>query len=885
MTRTFYDRNAFKILLLAALCLGPTLVGALRTLKSNKNDVADWLPDQYPETKTFKWFRKHFANEQFILASWDGCTLDDQRLKLMTGKLAPPVPVEQPPAELPAAPGARSLSQNRQAGGTPAPQGGFGIGAKAPRADQPTPRYFKDDVVTGKMLLEHLTSDQIKLGDEEALERLKGTLIGADGKTTCIVLTLSDEGKRHLREAVKTVRRVATQECAIPLETLHLGGPPVDNVAIDEAGEQSLYRLAGLAAVIGLVVSWWCLRSARLIALVFASGIYGAAASLAIVWWSPLALGHAPGWVSMNAILLTMPSLVYVATISGAIHLSNYYRDELAEGHALAGAPERAIKHAALPLTLATVTTAVGLLTLCYSELVPIVLFGFYSALGVIVSMLLLFFYLPACFQVWAGAFAAEAAAKARAHDAAQAADAPRSLGDIAGAPIWRGAGQWVIRRHGLVAAGCLCVLAICMYGTTKIQTSVHLMKLFPPDAKILADYQWLEHNLGDLVPMEVVLRLDQEHCHLDFLQRMELVERVQARLAGIPDVGGVLSAVTFAPHLPRPEEYKDKGGLGGAIGRLAGVRNRYTLVRKQFNKYLEEHRDDFIQGDYLSEENGNDLWRISARVGALKDVDFGDLLVAIKAHVDPAIDAERAGGVEGLEVVYTGLVPLVYKAQQSLLQGLIWGFISDFILITIVMMVAVRDWSAGLILALPSIFPAAVVFGVMGLMGIVVDIGTVMAPSVALGVTVDDVVHFMIQYRGGLKLGLNRRDSVMLAYKGCATAMYQSWGVIGLGLSVFALSRFTPTQRFGYMMVTLLTSALVGNLLLLPALLASPLGGLFGRRFTRNRPVSPTSAPPPHEAGRPGAARGGIRENSEASVRIHSAEQLAREHARRGLP
>ena len=214
--------------------------------------------------------------------------------------------------------------------------------------------------------------------------------------------------------------------------------------------------------------------------------------------------------------------------------------------------------------------------------------------------------------------------------------------------------------------------------------------------------------------------------------------------------------------------------------------------------------------------------------------------------------------------------MPLVYKAQRSLLDGLIWGFVSDFILITIVMMVAVRDWSAGLILALPSIFPAVVIFGLMGWLGIVVDIGSVMAPSVALGVTVDDVVHFMIQYRGGLKQGLSRQDSVMLAYKGCAQAMYQSWGVIGLGLSVFAFSPFTPTQRFGYMMVTLLTSALVGNLLLLPALLAGPLGGLFGRRFTKKKGIATA------EAERQAAPAAGMR--------LHPHESLTTDHARRGI-
>jgi hypothetical protein len=58
---------------------------------------------------------------------------------------------------------------------------------------------------------------------------------------------------------------------------------------------------------------------------------------------------------------------------------------------------------------------------------------------------------------------------------------------------------------------------------------------------------------------------------------------------------------------------------------------------------------------------------------------------------------------------------------------------------------------------------------------------------------------------------------------------MYQSWGVIGIGLSVFSLSPFGPTQRFGYMMLSMLTIALVGNLVFLPALLSGPLGTVFG--------------------------------------------------------
>ena len=133
-------------------------------------------------------------------------------------------------------------------------------------------------------------------------------------------------------------------------------------------------------------------------------------------------------------------------------------------------------------------------------------------------------------------------------------------------------------------------------------------------------------------------------------------------------------------------------------------------------------------------------------------------------------------------------------------------------------------DLSAGLILLIPSVFPMLIVFGMMGWLGVVIDVGTIMTPTVALGVSVDDVVHFLIWYRRGLSEGKNRKEAIMLAYEGCARAMYQSWAVLGLGLAVFALSSFVPTQRFGALMFPLLTAALIGNLVLLPAVLASPL-------------------------------------------------------------
>ena len=184
----------------------------------------------------------------------------------------------------------------------------------------------------------------------------------------------------------------------------------------------------------------------------------------------------------------------------------------------------------------------------------------------------------------------------------------------------------------------------------------------------------------------------------------------------------------------------------------------------------------------------------------ALKNVDYADFIDKLKEQVNPVLAQYRSAGANGIDVAYTGVVPLVYKAQHSLMGGLVVGFLTDFALIVAVMIIACRDWSAGMVLLFPSAFPAVVVFGAMGWIhsflmqngwgDLYIDIGYVMAPCVALGVTVDDVVHFMLWYRKGIREGLNRHQSIMLAYHGCARAMYQSWGVIGIGLASLRSAR-----------------------------------------------------------------------------------------------
>ncbi|MCA9260878.1 MAG: MMPL family transporter, partial [Planctomycetales bacterium] len=233
-------------------------------------------------------------------------------------------------------------------------------------------------------------------------------------------------------------------------------------------------------------------------------------------------------------------------------------------------------------------------------------------------------------------------------------------------------------------------------------------------------------------------------------------------------------------------------------------------------------------------------------------------------SNVTAAQPLEQAGGARPIRAVYTGMVPLVYKTQRQLLVSLRESIAWATALIAVVMMFVLRSFMAGIVSMIPNVFPIFTVFGALGWLVIKVDIGIMMTASVALGVAVDDTIHYLTWFRRGIGEGLNRYDAAMQAYERCATAMLQTTLIGGLGLAVFATSTFTPTQQFGYLMITMLGAALIGDLLLLPAILVGPLGRFFQSgapvvdrnetAFSSQSPEPRRSSPQPHLKGAPHA-------------------------------
>ena len=155
-------------------------------------------------------------------------------------------------------------------------------------------------------------------------------------------------------------------------------------------------------------------------------------------------------------------------------------------------------------------------------------------------------------------------------------------------------------------------------------------------------------------------------------------------------------------------------------------------------------------------------------------------------------------------------------------------------------MLVVFRSGATGRLAMLPNVFPSIVLFGAMGLFELKVDIGTVMTASVALGIAVDDTIHFLTWFRRGYEQEGNRSAAVAFAFKRTAYAMIQTTAICGFGLAPFVFAEFLPTAKFAWMMLALLVTALIGDLLFLPAILLSPLGRLATPRIAQESHALP---------------------------------------------
>lgn len=727
--------------------------GAGRAWQNAKNRVEDWLPASFPETQSLHAFSDRFGSDEFLMISWQGCDLDDPRATEVQSALL-----------------------------NPAADGKI---------------YFaKAD--SGRQVVDSMVAQQ-RITESEAKRRLAGVFVGADGKQSCVVALVSPSGTGDRKAAVNWAWTATTTVTGLSPEDIRVAGTTADSVAVDEASNAYLLELNAISLFLCFLILIVALRAFWLVVAVFLTALFNQHLALAFIYFTG---GH------IDSVQLLVANLCFVLTISAGLHYLGYFRKAVRSG---SPSPALlALQHSLTPTILAAVTTSIGFVSLCISELVPIRSFGFYAAVLVPINAMVAVTIL-AIHATWASRrnwlFQPVVSESGPWRNDAQASE---------GGPVGTVWSTYLVpalsRRPIWLMLLWIPAIAVAGLGGTQLKSSVGTHNMLSPESKLIRDYSWLESKVGPLVPVELVLRFPalSRNEPAELFRRLAAIDQLRQRLESVEEIKSTLSVLTFLPPLPTQPGLQD------------------TIRRVVIGKLAIKSRSQFADMRLLYEDDRQQSWRMSGRVKGSTTQNYEQVLSKLQVVID---DFRSDPVYSDMEIEVSGGIPFIFRTQRQLLADLLSSFSVAFLMIAITMAVLFRSLLAGLLLMIPNITPAALVFGSMGWLGMEVELGTVLTASVMMGICVDDTLHLMSHFRSLRQQGLAPVDAVHEALRSCGGAMLQTALVCGLGMLVFAFSPFTPVARFAWLTFTLLIVGAISDLVLTPTMLLSPLNSLFYRQ------------------------------------------------------
>ncbi len=445
-----------------------------------------------------------------------------------------------------------------------------------------------------------------------------------------------------------------------------------------------------------------------------------------------------------------------------------------ARDHKAGDAVTVGVRSAWWPTLIGTLTTCIGELALSVSDIAPIRHFAYAASIGSVLAMVAGLGITPALVTI-----------------------CPllprRSEFQVA---RFSRLATWIVARSRIISTATIAVTAIACVGLARLRSDVTVHDYLPRDSKVHTDYLRVERDLTPVDSVEVVVRFDDES--LPFVARLARVRKIEEGLRKYPAVAQTFSLADFFPD-PLPQE---------PLALLKILKN--ALDHRSRNEFTVE---------------GESVWRITARVHVGGEYTW------------PRITGDLQDLLRDEPATLTGMAVLFNGTQLEIFNSFWQSILVALALITVAMMFFLRSIRTGITAMIPNLAPLIWIYGLLGWLNWPIDIAMMLAGSIALGLSVDGTFHFMSHFRMHLvrtgSAGLATRNALLESSIPFSQATLTSMaGMLGLTLSTFA-----PTAHFGWLMIALMLAALVGDVVMLPALVRIACGAT-GHRQPRVAPV-----------------------------------------------
>jgi uncharacterized protein len=491
----------------------------------------------------------------------------------------------------------------------------------------------------------------------------------------------------------------------------------------------------------------------------------------------------------ITLIMSVISPLVIVTGVPNCVFLINSYQIEFVRHGNKMKALQRVITRVGAAAFMTNATTAVGFTTfmLTYSD--SLREFGLVATAGIMVLWALSMVLIPILFS-----FMPPPTAKHLRH-------LDRRWMDVVVDRIVRISH----RRRALVYALTVLVFSIALLGMTRLKDESRVVDDLPEHNPVLVHMRWFEKNYHGVIPLEVIIDSKKNGGALKDAT-LKRIERFCDTLATYPEFSRPISIVD-AVKFTKQAFY---GGNPEKYSLLTGPEKSFILP------YLQSAGEKKSMGKAFL-DTARQVTRLTVQMADIGTTRMDALMERLRPQVDSIFDPTK------YDVRFTGNSVVFLKGNSYLVDNLITSLGWAIALIVVLMALLFGSLRILVVSLIPNLIPLVVTAGLMGFFHIPIKPSTILVFGIALGIAVDNAIHFLARYRLELKLTNNDiKRSVDLATREVSVGIIYTSAVLFFGFTIFAFSEFGGIQALGILTSITLLVAMFTNLLVLPALLLS---------------------------------------------------------------
>ncbi len=483
-----------------------------------------------------------------------------------------------------------------------------------------------------------------------------------------------------------------------------------------------------------------------------------------------------------------LPSFILAVGVGTSVHILAIFYQQLRNNHDKREAIAHALGHSGLAVVMTNLTTAAGLMSFTTADVAPVADLGIFAGFGIILAFFFTIFLLPALLAI----IPIRATINKKGKKNTQLMD--RFLEITA---------EFSTTHPFKILITGAAVLIVALWGATNIRISHAPLKWFPEDNEIRKATESIDSRLKGSITMEVVFDTDEENGlhNPDLLKRLDKAGEDLERMKGDGvfigkawSVTTIIKETNRALNEDRPEAY--------------AIPSDRKLVSQELLLFENSGSDDLE--DFV--DNRFSKARLTLKMPFLDAVKYRPLLAQISQYLSDHFP--------NTAFRITGMMALFTQILSNTISSMVKSYAVALIIITLLMVLLIGKVRIGLLSMIPNLFPILTTMGIIGWLGLPMDLFTMMVAGIAIGLAVDDTIHFMHNFRRYYEISGDPVKAVYQTLHTTGRAMLVTSVVLSIGFFIFGFATMKNIVNFGLLTGVTIILALASDYLVAPALM-----------------------------------------------------------------